>query len=253
MKKLLLAILVLVSGSVSADTLSTNCSMESTFVYQSVRYVSDWQQASGAFPWLAVADSTHWVSPTYSLFLQGQTPWRGDVHNHLILHSVNSPGTFVVHLNAKVKRENGNSSSIVTWMARISGMDSLGRRFWENSGSDTLTPLDTLWHSLSRDLLTIQLMPGDSIRFRDTTSVVYAWIAYASGNPAKLFLDDVYVTGEFSPNGVEETEVVRPMQAVHLRPGLYDLLGRRVDRMSRSGIYFVVGVNGSRKKVIHLR
>ena len=68
-------------------------------------------------------------------------------------------------------------------------------------------------------------------------------------------MDDAYLTGTFTLNGVEEGPA-KPKSTVHvsgLRPGIYDLLGRRVDQMEHSGIYFVVGRDGSRTKVVHLR
>jgi hypothetical protein len=255
MKKFLLVIAVLVMSATAyaADTLTTFANMESTYVAYNVRYIWGWQTPYGGY--LFRADSVHFVSPSHSLRFPGSNT---DVaKNFLKVPSIHGPGTYQVHLNVKVKLVNIGRTNDSTWVSYtgIRGFcrDSNpgGPTMWEAWRTDTL-PYDTLWHILDEDLMTIVLKTGDSLRVRDTLSQIT--IARLSVGDSSC-VDDAYLTGTFTLNGVEEGPA-EPKATVHvsgLRPGIYDLLGRRVDQMEHCGIYFVVGRDGSRTKVVHLR
>jgi len=258
MKKFLLVIAVLVMSATAfaADTLTTFADMESTYVYNGVRYVWGWKVWGGSYPYLIKADSLRFVSPSHSLMLQGITSNLSQTKNILGVPAVHGPGTYRVHLNVKVKKmpwTAGITLSSYTWVRGFCA-DSGGITTWRVNRRDTIPGFDTLWHTLDRDLMTITLAAGDSFRVRDTLSSITLGCQITARFDT-LFVDDAYLTGTFTLNGVEEGPA-KPKSAVHvsgLRPGIYDLLGRRVDQMEHSGIYFVVGRDGSRTKVVHLR
>jgi len=265
MKKFLLVIAVLVMSATAyaADTLTTFGEMESIYVYQGVEYVGPffrgWKSYTGQFPYLVPADSVHFVSPNHSARLLGwNTPRDYSVtKNVLRVPAVHGPGTYQIHLMEKIKRVNLYRDQYLYSAVFVRGWsDSNGTMTWSASRYDTV--YDTLWHTIDGDLMTITLAAGDSFfHAPDTTSQINVGCNATNAYPTDtLCVDDVYLTGIWTPgNGVEEgpAEPKKNIRVSGLRPGIYDLLGRRVDLMEHSGIYFVVGRDGSRTKVVHFR
>lgn len=265
MKKFLFVLAVLVmnttANAVKPDTLTTFANMESTYVYSGVRYVWSWKQTAFGFPHLARADSIRYVSPGHSLRLQGNDSRLASTWNVLqIPPSVRGPGTFQIFLGVNVKRTNLLGGSQGLWAdAFIKGWTgSGGSTTWVMSDSVVLND-DTLWHALF-DSMTIQLdTVNDSLYWAPDTFSTLQFSCNVSGSfHDTLCVDDAYLTGKYTPtSGVEIGPLVKPRSVIHvvggLRPGIYDIQGRRVDQMDHSGIYFVVRKDGSTTKVVHLR
>jgi len=258
MKKFLLVIAVLVMSATAyaADTLTTFADMESTYVSYNVRYVWGWEDFAGGIPpYLFPADSIHFVSPSHSLRFPRNSAMKA-TKNLLNVPAVHGPGTYQVHFNVKVKMLSFLSGdSLWNFWVTLRGFcrDSNpgGPTTWETGITDSTLHKDTLWHILDGDVMTIVLKTGDSLRVRDTLSSI---IIGANGDARdSSCVDDAYLTGTFTPNGVEEGPIEAKKAASGLRPGIYDLLGRRVDRMEHSGIYFVVRKDGAKSKVVNLR
>lgn len=260
MKKFLvvLAVLMMSATAYAADTLTTFADMESTYVSYNVRYVWGWVDfVGGNPPYLFPADSVRFVSPGHGLRFPRNSALKA-TKNLLNVPAVHGPGTYQVHLNMKVKMLSFSSGdSVWTFSVTLRGFcrDSNpgGQTTWRAQWADTTLSKDTLWHTLDEDVMTIVLKTGDSLRVRDTLSAI-GIRANGDGRDSSC-MDDAYLTGTFTLNGVEEgpAEPKKNIRVSGLRPGVYDLLGRRVDQMEHSGIYFVVGRDGSRTKVVHLR